>query len=261
MYIAYYDESGDDGFPNCSSPFFVLTATYLHFLDWQDTFSSIYRFRQALRETLGLPVRLEFHTKHWLLNKQPYRRFGISDSDRIGAVDAFCEFIAQLDLNIINVVIDKPAIRSASYNVLDHALTYSIQRIENHLRAIGPTHRFLIISDPGRIGKMRSVARRVQRFNYIPSLFGSDSYRREIRSLLEDPLPKDSEQSYFIQVSDFVAYIVYLHTLSEKDLGFSNRMPSAVDGRKVTDWMEALKGSLNLDASRVDPYGIVCFPK
>lgn len=28
MYIAYYDESGDDGFPAYSSPLFVLTALY-----------------------------------------------------------------------------------------------------------------------------------------------------------------------------------------------------------------------------------------
>jgi len=26
MYIAYYDESGDDGYPKCSSPLFILST-------------------------------------------------------------------------------------------------------------------------------------------------------------------------------------------------------------------------------------------
>ncbi len=36
MYIAYYDESGDDGYPRYSSPLFVLSVTYLHYLNWKD---------------------------------------------------------------------------------------------------------------------------------------------------------------------------------------------------------------------------------
>ena len=44
MFIAYYDESGDDGYPNYSSPLFVLTSLYLHYLNWKDTFHKIFQF-------------------------------------------------------------------------------------------------------------------------------------------------------------------------------------------------------------------------
>jgi hypothetical protein len=50
MYIAYYDESGDDGYPKKSSPLFVLSAIYLHYLNWKDIFKNISEFRKQLKK-------------------------------------------------------------------------------------------------------------------------------------------------------------------------------------------------------------------
>ena len=47
MYIAYYDESGDDGYPRYRSPLFVLTGIYLHYLNWKDAFESIRDIRSS----------------------------------------------------------------------------------------------------------------------------------------------------------------------------------------------------------------------
>jgi hypothetical protein len=105
---------------------------------------------------------------------------------------------------------------------------FSVQRIENDLRHTGTDEsRFIVITDPGRVGKMRKTTRKVQRINYIPSKFGPYSYRREIERLIEDPLPKDSRESYF----------------------------------RVVDWLEALKPCLNLSAAASDPYGIYYHPR
>jgi len=38
-------------------------------------------------------------------------------------------------------------------------------------------------------------------------------------------------------------------------------MPPIVDENKVSDWMNRLRGSLNLNASTMNAYGIVCYPK
>jgi len=207
MFVAYYDESGDDGFPNYSSPIFVLSALYLYYLNWKEIYEEIYLFRKQLTKDFGLPVKTEFHTKYFLLNKSPYREMNISDSDRILIMDLFCELISDLDLSIVNVVINKKIISSQNYEVLDKSLTYSIQRIENDLNKIDPAKKFILITDSGRVGKMRKTTRKIQKFNYIPSKFESVSYRKEIKSLIEDPLPKDSKESYFIQISDLIAYI------------------------------------------------------
>jgi len=50
LYIAYYDEAGDDGDPKYSSPLFVLTAVYLHYSCWKDVFENIRQFRKKLKK-------------------------------------------------------------------------------------------------------------------------------------------------------------------------------------------------------------------
>jgi hypothetical protein len=262
MFIAYYDESGDDGYPRYSSPIFVLTALYLHYLNWKDIYAFVVRFRQQLKSDFGLPVKLEMHTKYFLLNKKPYRVLGFSDDERVLIIDLFCELISQLELKIVNVVVNKSLIQSSDYKVLDRALTYSIQRIENDLNKIDPARKFLIITDEGRVGKMRYTARKIQKINFIPSKYSSTVYRQEIKSLIEDPLPKNSRESYFIQLSDLVAYIVYLYSIQKLEVGnMPNRLPTNVSNKRIFQWMDKLKGSINLEASSSDKYGIVCYPK
>lgn len=263
MQIAYYDESGDDGYPAYSSEFFVLTAFYLHYLHWQDAFETVRDFRGFLRDEYDLPIKTEMHTRKFLLNKKPYRFMSISDDDRVDIIGQFCDLIAGLQAKVINVVIVKPRILIADYNVLDTAFKYSIQRIENDLNPrLNPNEKFMIITDPGRVGKMRKTSRKIQRINYIPSRFGPQPYRREIKSLIEDPLPKDSRESYFIQIADLIAYVVYLNGICETGFGrFSNRLVGLVSPADVSDWMNRLEPSLNLMASRDHQYGVVYHPK
>lgn len=145
MHTAYYDESGDDGYPRCSSPVFALTACYVHHLNWKGAFEAIHEFRRTLRLRHGIPVKWEIHTKHLL-----HRELSLTDAARVAIVEGFCDLIAQLDVKIVNVAVVKPRIVFAGYRVLDTAFKYSIQRIENDLTQ-NPTNRFLIISDEGRL--------------------------------------------------------------------------------------------------------------
>jgi len=262
MYIAYYDESGDDGYPKYSSPLFVLSAIYLHYLNWKDIFKNISEFRKQLKKDFNLSIKMEFHTKHFVLNKNPYRKLQISDNDRLLIIELFCELISNLEISIINVVINKKNILSQDYNVLDNALKYSIQRIENDLNKIDPSKKFMIITDQGRIGKMRMTARKIQRINFIPSKYNTKPFRKEITSLIEDPLQKDSKESYFIQLADLVSFIIYIYSIYKLGINkISNRMPKNIDKQAIINLMEKLKGSLNLNATKSDLYGVVYYPK
>jgi hypothetical protein len=75
MRIVYYDESGDDGFPIYSSPLFCLTATYMHYLSWKENFEAVLDIRRRLKSEFNFPVKIEFHTKYFLLDKHPYKDF------------------------------------------------------------------------------------------------------------------------------------------------------------------------------------------
>lgn len=261
MHVVYYDESGDDGFPQYASPLFVLAGVYCPALDWRENFEILAKFKRQLAVDFNFPFKLEVHTKELLLNKKPYAPLRLEGSERVEMVRRFCEVTAQLSLRIITTAVVKPWIRIREFNVLDKALSYSVNRIESDLRS-SSANRFLIISDEGRLAKMRSTTRRMQKINFIPSKFsGQAAYRREIRHLIEDPLPKDSKESYFIQIADLVAFLYYAHTAVTTGVAaLPKRSPAELDDAFILSCLDILKPVLNLKASPSHPYGLVLIP-
>lgn len=263
MRIVYYDESGDDGFPEYSSPLFCLTANYMHYLSWKENYEVILDFRKKLKSDFNFPIKTEMHTKYFLLDKSPYRELKIVNDDKKQIISLFCQLISQLDLKVINTVIVKPKLSKIDFEVLDIALTYSIQRIDNDLGSgSNPHDRFMVITDPGRVGKMRKTTRKIQRINFIPSKFSSSQYRKEIKYLIEDPLPKDSKESFFIQISDLISYLISLYSIVNLEIAdFPNRLKNYVEFDDVKEWLNLLKPIFNLKAAKTNEFGIVYHPK
>ncbi len=262
MFLSYFDESGDDGYPVYSSELFVLTSVYLHYTKWKESHTAFHSFRQEFKERWGLPVKVEFHTNEFITDKDPYHgRY--TPAERRSMLFEYCHFVLTLNVKIISVVIDKKRIQRPKYDVLKKALTYNIQRIENDLKLPEYDGRFLIIADEGRIKKMRETARAIQRINYITSQINGAPYRKEIERLIEDPLPKSSSESYFIQVADMVSFLVSLFTkknLSNPMLPWGNRVKTVLSPGGEIELLDILKPRFNLRASP-NPYGIVYYPK
>lgn len=108
---------------------------------------------------------------------------------------------------------------------------------------------------------MRQTTRKVQQFNYILSKFNFDSYRQEIKLMIEDPLPKNSKESYWIQICDLISFITYNHYLVEyTNAKLHNRMPKEITASKLKEWMESIKPALNLKASGKNEFGLVIYP-
>lgn len=109
---------------------------------------------------------------------------------------------------------------------------------------------------------MRRTTRRIQRINYIPSRYKAGPYRREITALIEDPIQKDSTESYFIQLADFVSFVIHLYAHFETGVGkMHGRMPKGIDQAKVLRWMEQMRPSLNTRAAGDDEYGVKIYPR
>lgn len=270
MYLAYLDESGDDGYPKTSSELFVLTSVYMHEMTWKLNYEKIKEGRRKLKENYGFPLKMEFHTKQFLSDKNPYRKFQWDVNTKKEILFYLFDIISNLDLKVINAVINKRNIIKTDYSVLEKALVYNVQRIENDLNKycencilgkICPGRNFMIITDEGRVGKMRKTTRKIQKFNYIPSKFYG-SYRKEIERLIEDPIPKNSQESYFIQIADAIAYIVYLYSLKKfNNSEWPNRVRNKIDFGDVIKLLNIIKPKLNLKANPNDDYGIVHYPK
>jgi hypothetical protein len=117
---------------------------------------------------------------------------------------------------------------------------------------------FLVITDEGRVDKMKKISRKKQKINYVPGT----TRNAYIENMIEDPLPKASHESFFIQVADFCSYISYLyiqsHVRREK---ISNRVAQVLTDENIKELMDILKPRFNQKASKDNEYGIYIHPK
>ena len=208
IFITYFDEAGDDGYPAYSSPQFILSALYMKDENWKSNYELFYQFRKYLKERYNFPVKYEMHTKDFLLNKKPFTNM-MSLDDKLSLIKDTCRFLAKkVNVQLVNVVIDKTAIKNSDYNVLDTALTYSVQRIENSIRCEG-NERFLIITDEGRVGKMKNTTRRIQKFNYIPSKYNFNSEDALNSSDLSLIFFKNFKEKFIIRINVICVFFYY----------------------------------------------------
>ena len=123
---------------------------------------------------------------------------------------------------------------------------------------------YLIITDKGRIAPMRKTARAIRAFNPIQSKYSYNFKNQPINNLIEDILEKDSKESYFIQICDYLSYIVHLYYKSRfKKDSLPNRVGRVIDNEFVARIMATLKAAnrLNLKASEGNTYGLVIYPR
>lgn len=259
-YLVYFDETGDDGANTLSSKQFVLTSVYLDINIWQDTFNYIREFRKEIKEKYGLHVTEEIHTKHLVRDKGMYRKYGWGDEQRRQLLIDLTKHISSLDIKAINVIIDKENIKVADYQVLKNALTYNIQRIENDSAG---KWNYLIITDEGRLAPMRKTAREIRAYNPIQSHYGG--YQNvPIKGLVEDIMSKESTESYFIQICDFISFFTDLYyRVVDKKEQLPKRVERIVDESFIRRVMATFRdgGILNLKASSAHPFGFVIYPK
>ncbi len=260
-YIAYFDETGDDGIATTSSDHFILTSLYMLAESWQQNFNLVRSLRKELRDKYGFHVMEEMHTKHFLTDKNPYRNYRWSKEIKREIIKAFTLTIAEMDLKIVNVIIDKRKFKDENYRILENALKYNIQRIENDSEGIW---NYLIITDEGRIAPMRKTARAIRSYNPIQSKYSYGFMNQPITNMIEDILEKNSSESYFIQICDFVSFFVHLYFLTEiRKVSLPNRVANVIDDNFVKRVMATLKtsGRINLKANESNQYGLVIYPK
>lgn len=260
-YIAYFDETGDDGITTASSSHFILTSLYMPAANWQSNYNIIKLLRTDLRRKFGFHLSQEMHTKNFLTDKNPYRDYGWSKEQKWEILKSYILAICEMNASVINVIIDKTKIKTTQYRVLENALKYNIQRIDNDSKG---NWNYIIITDRGRIAPMRKTARAIRAYNPIQSKYSLEFSNKPIKGLIEDILEKDSRQSYFIQLADFISYFVNLYYKTNiKQDNLPNRIQDVIDNTFVMSVMDALgrNGRLNLRANSDNQYGLVIYPK
>jgi hypothetical protein len=114
--------------------------------------------------------------------------------------------------------------------------------------------RAIVIADEGREHQITSAFRKMHVFNHVPSQFGkwengSPTKNIPARRIIEDPIFKQSNRSYFLQLIDCIAF-----ALLKRDVVPTKRIAEL----GVPPMFEQhLAGICYLPACRRDPLGIV----
>lgn len=208
MYIAYVDESGDDGIKRGSSLTYALGCVVIESPDWASTFDSFIMFRRYVSATFGVPVRAELKANFLLHNRGPLRSRPLSTRARFKLYRAHMRIQDKLGMKAFAVVVDKGEAvnKFGGHRVSsDIAWEYLLQRLERTFRS----SEVLLVHDEGDPITIRKRARKARRAGTAGSAFGTGLLNAPFRNLLDDPVPRVSQQSYFIQLADLNAYAAF----------------------------------------------------
>jgi hypothetical protein len=192
---------------------FALSGMVIHESRWRDFAILISTFRKTLRTVYGLPVRTELHASQFIKSAPiPNMRRHV----RLAILRNFIDELAKMNfISITNVIVVKAG-KPVGYDVFTAAWQALFQRFENTMSygnfPGGHRNDFgLILTDATNGGKLQSMVRRMSVHNPVPNMgWAGPGYRNlPFVRIIEDPHPKNSSTSHFIQACDVSAYFLF----------------------------------------------------
>ncbi len=259
MYFIYADESGDSGRGVGGTPFFVISGLIIHESYWNETFGRFLELRRNLARRYHIPQRVAFHATDIVNGSGDFRRAltDLSKADRLNLYKDVLEFLSQTtEIHVLNVFIRKDQIPADwEGRVFDWAWTLFIQRFHNTINTggvLGSDNDFgMLITDRTQDDRLRHIMRLMRAFNFVPNLGQSGNRRILVTRLLDDPVPRNSRHSYWIQMADMIAF-----ALARRDYQRDNLKPYGFES-----YFNILDPILLKEASRYDDQGIVYWPR
>jgi hypothetical protein len=214
MYLCYMDESGDAGVSGSPTLTYTVGAILVHETHWVGLFNDLIGFRRYLRSAFGLRMRAEIKANQLVHGSGPWADLTVGDNTRKRIYRAFMRFQGKSGgLLTYAVVINKRNLGSAD-DVRDRAWRYAFQRIERTMAA--RNERVMLIPDAGQYRWIRKLAREMRRFSMAGSMLRTGALERPMMNvLIDDPVERESHESYFIQLADLNAYAAYRNAVPD----------------------------------------------
>lgn len=204
--IAYVDESGDTGDPTLSgsSSCFALGCVLVEVDDWPDAFNALLDHRRRLRDTFGVLLRDEIKANYLIRGSGDIARHGLSPHARHRIYRSQLRTLSHLPARAFGVVTDKQRTGWTGTTCFDETWLTLLQRLERTTHYEGKKP-LLIIHDEGENDAVRKLVRKARRRITAGGRYGG-SFTNAIDRLIDDPSPRSSNHSFFIQLADLVAY-------------------------------------------------------
>jgi hypothetical protein len=197
MYVGYLDDSRDPAI--C-----VVTAILIPADSWRTVFDRIKAYRRYLKRTDGMFTRKEWHATDFAAGRGRI-------ADRTITKGRRAQIFGELLRGAATFAKDGVIVINAVFPRKDELRAY--ERVLNRIEATmtAKQTRSVLVWDLGKEGEYRRLARKMTVYNPIPSKFGvwpsgSPTKNIPLDHVIEDPVFKDSADSYFLQMADFCAY-------------------------------------------------------
>jgi len=214
------DESGDPGghtpatpahprWKGSPTPTYTVACVCVPDAGWVGLFEEIIRFRRDLRDKFGFYMRAEVKGSQLATGTGPWSTLALSDRQRRYI---YREFMRLQDVSravkTYAVVVDKSRCADAE-EVRRAAWRHALERVERLATKNGTTA--MLFPDSGQYVWLRRLSREMRRHSVVGSAFGGGSTlaRPMLNILIDDPVERDSQQSYMIQLADLNAYAAY----------------------------------------------------
>lgn len=207
MKIAYVDESGNSGWNG--SPYYSLGCVMFDAVSWPETFDQVLAYRRWLRDSFGVLLRDEVKANYLTKNKGAFKRLGLGEPVRRRIYRSHLRLMSKVGMHAFAVVIHKHSIRKRSRDPRELAWQFLFQRFERLTTKAGEDLPVMVLHDEGDDKLVRQYARRARRAGRAGSAFGTGWMPKPLKWLIEDPVPKQSDHSFFVQFADLTAYAAY----------------------------------------------------
>ena len=196
MHIIYIDDSRDEVLS-------IFSALAIPAAQWRAAFSQIKAFRRALRASDGIFVQKEFHAWEFVSGRGQI-------SDRV--VTKWRR--SRIFIEALRVAAGLPGARLFNAIAPKKKENWAFERMVNRINRtmVAMDSRAILFCDEGKEAEYTRLVRRMGVYNPIPSQFGewkgdgTATRNIPIDRIIEDPVFKRSDQSYFLQLADFAAY-------------------------------------------------------
>ncbi len=251
MYLAYADDSGDSGLVNSTTAYLVLGCLMIHDSVWQTALDQIIEWRRLLRSQYGIPIRSELKAEHFIYGRGPLNSLGMNRRSRLNLYGACLDFIGKLlPVRTFAIAIAKNRLTDRTKDPRRLAWTFLMQRLDTYCARAEPTERIMLFPDEGHGLVVRKAMRQIRRYQRIRGFYGA-SLDIPARSFVEDPVSKNSAESYFSQMADWIVYVAHR---------YSGVAPNT---RLSADYWDRLGATRLSEVNQVagGPDGIVVWPR
>lgn len=200
--FAYVDESGNTGLTaKGGTRTYTLGCALVPADSWTDRLDLIVEARRQIRDVYGVKMADELKANYLLRSRGPLSDLGLGDGQRRDMYRRLLTATSLVSSSVVAVVVDKED-TSRVKDPFDTAWKFLLQRLRIRSEVMG--HPIVLVHDAGEDDRVRKVLRQFRRISYAPG-----GKRVEARGLIEDPVPRDSSSSYFIQSADLLAYAAF----------------------------------------------------